>query len=256
MQMNIIQEWNKKRSLGIKSLAILIDPDFAKIKNLEEVIALSIRSGVDYFFIGGSLILQDRLDECIKLIRESCNIPIILFPGSGFQISNKANAILVLSLISGRNPEYLIGKHVESAGLLYSSKLQTIPTGYMLIDGGPGNTATYISHTQAIPHNKLDIALATALAGKFLGMQSIFLDAGSGAIHSVSDKMISKINEHVDLPLIVGGGIKTLEIAQTIYDAGADIVVIGNAAEKNPTLITEFAGLTKSYTPIGLTKIK
>ncbi|MGB3084008.1 MAG: geranylgeranylglyceryl/heptaprenylglyceryl phosphate synthase, partial [Saprospiraceae bacterium] len=186
----ILKEIQKKKSLGIKSLAVLIDPDYSKIRNLETTIELSNESKVDYFFIGGSLVMQDRMDECVKLIRETSNIPIVLFPGSTFQIHAQADALLFLSLLSGRNADYLIGKQVESSMRLFGSKLEIISTAYLLIDGKNSNTASYISQTLPIPNNKPDIALATAMAGQMLNMQLVYLDAGSGAQEPVPVNMI------------------------------------------------------------------
>ena len=240
----------KKKSLGIKSLAVLIDPDYLKLKNLEQTLLLSNQQGVDYFFLGGSLILQDRMEETIKLIREMTNIPIILFPGNGQQIHSRADAILLLSLLSGRNPDYLIGKHVESAMRLKASQLEVLSTAYLLIDGAQANTAAYISQTQPIPANKPDIALATAMAGELLNMQLLYLDAGSGARKPVSETMIKKISDHIRLPLIVGGGIRDTETAYSILQAGADVIVVGNLFEEDPKQIKSIAALVKNQSPL------
>ncbi|MBL7820832.1 MAG: geranylgeranylglyceryl/heptaprenylglyceryl phosphate synthase [Saprospiraceae bacterium] len=240
----------KKKSLGIKSLAVLIDPDYLKLKNLEQTLLLSNQQDVDYFFLGGSLILQDRMDETIKLIREMTNIPIILFPGNGQQIHSGADAILLLSLLSGRNPDYLIGKHVESAMRLKASQLEVLATAYLLIDGAQSNTAAYISQTQPIPANKTDIALATAMAGELLNMQLLYLDAGSGARKPVPEPMIKKISDHIRLPLFVGGGIRDAETAHSILQAGADVIVVGNLFEEDPHQIKSIAQLVKNQSPL------
>ena len=230
---------------GIKKLAVLIDPSSITESYLREMIPLAEASSVDYFFVGGSLMINDNLDVFCKLISETTDIPVILFPGSVFQLSKYADAVLFLSLISGRNPEALIGNHVIAAPLIKSYNLETLSTGYMLIDGGNKTSVAYMSNTQPIPHEKKDIAVCTALAGEMLGMRILYLDAGSGAEKSVSLEMIQEIKEKTSLPLIVGGGIRTVEVAQNMYAAGADIIVIGNGAESNKHLITDIGSQTK-----------
>lgn len=201
-------------------------------------------------FLGGSLILQDRMDETIKLIREMTNIPIVLFPGNSQQIHPGADAILLLSLISGRNPDYLIGKHVESAMRLKASQLEVISTAYLLIDGAQANTAAYISQTQPIPANKPDIALATAMAGELLNMQLLYLDAGSGARKPVPETMIQKLSAHIRLPILVGGGIRDEETVYNILQAGADLIVVGNLLEEDPKQLKTIAELVKNHSPL------
>ncbi len=237
----------EKKKINRKSFAVLIDPDHQKIKNLEATISISNKHNVDYFFIGGSLILQDRLEECLRLIRERSCIPVILFPGNGFQISAYADAILFLSLVSGRNAEYLIGKQVEVATKLMTTNLEILSTAYMLIDGCNGNTASYISQTIPIPRNKPEIAVATAMASQYLGFQILFMDAGSGAQNSITPEMVSEVSAKVKIPLIIGGGISTGEKAIELFKAGADLVVVGNAIEKDPSLIAEISNVTRQY---------
>lgn len=237
----------EKKKINRKSFAVLIDPDHQKIKNLEATISISNKHNVDYFFIGGSLILQDRLEECLRLIRERSSIPVILFPGNGFQISAYADAILFLSLVSGRNAEYLIGKQVEVATKLMTTNLEILSTAYMLIDGCNGNTASYISQTIPIPRNKPEIAVATAMASQYLGFQILFMDAGSGAQNSITPEMVSEVSAKVKIPLIIGGGISTGEKAIELFKAGADLVVVGNAIEKDPSLIAEISNVTRQY---------
>lgn len=224
-----------------KSLAVLIDPDNLDFSLLEHKIKLSVKAGVDYFFLGGSLIADDCLDKALDLIQKNCDIPTVIFPGTVQQINGKADSILLLSLISGRNPETLIGKHVAAAPILKASGLEIISTGYMLIDSGRATTASYISNTSPIPRDKAQIAACTALAGEMLGLKLIFLDGGSGALNPVPDKMVAATRKTVDCPIIVGGGIKTAEKAKSLYEAGADIVVVGNAFEENAELILEIA---------------
>lgn len=228
-----------KKAAGLKQLAILIDPDKSDEKTIARIAELSSESGVDYFFVGGSLLINNRLDECVKLLKHAGNIPVILFPGNTLQMSWKADAILFLSLISGRNAEMLIGRHVVSAPYLKLSPLEVISTGYMLIDSGRPTAVSYMSNSDPIPHDKDDIAMCTAMAGEMLGLKLIFMDAGSGAKNPVSAEMISHVGQSISIPLIVGGGIRTPHDASAAAKAGADVLVIGNAVEKSPDLITE-----------------
>lgn len=232
---------------GVKKLAVLIDPDKVRLGNLDYLLKMAMENRVNYFFIGGSLIVNNMLDYCIEIIAKTCHIPIILFPGSTFQLSDKADALLFLSLISGRNPELLIGNHVISAPFLKNSSLEIISTGYILIDGGVETTVSYISNTKPIPANKTDIAVCTAIAGEMLGLKMIYLDAGSGAMNSVNESMIEQVSSTIDIPLIVGGGIRTPEQAWAKVKAGADLLVIGNALEKDPSLLHEIASAVHRF---------
>ena len=225
-----------------KKFAVLIDPDKLRLSRMEQVLDWAIKANVDYFFVGGSLIVNDMLDQCLSQIIEQCIIPLILFPGNSFQLSYRADAILFLSLISGRNPELLIGKHVITAPFLKLSPLEVIATGYILIDGGVPTTVSYMSNTIPMPQNKSDIALCTAMAGEMLGLKTIYLDAGSGAAQPVATAMIEAVAGAIDIPLIVGGGIRTPEKAYANVKAGADLIVVGNAIEEDPNLILEIAG--------------
>ena len=229
------------RANGCKLFAILIDPDKTTDSGLAPLGLQAEKNGVDYFFLGGSLITEDKLDDCLRTIRENCRIPIILFPGSILQINPNANGILLLSLLSGRNPELLIGQHVVAAPYLRESGLEIIPTAYLLIDGGQPTTAGYMSHTAPIPADKPDIAACTAMAGQMLGFKLVYLDAGSGAQDQVSAATIRAVRKAVDLPIIVGGGIRTPDAAQQSLEAGADLIVIGNVLEKTPALLEDFA---------------
>ena len=224
---------------GEKRLAVLIDPDKLRLQRLEQTLELAVSCGVHYFFIGGSLVVNDRLDAVLSGIRERCVVPLVLFPGNSFQLSYRADAILFLSLISGRNPELLIGQHVISAPFLKMSPLEVISTGYMLIDGGVQTAVQYMSNTYPIPANKDDIAVCTALAGEMLGLKLIYLDAGSGARNPVPEPMIEAVGGAISVPLIVGGGIRTPEKAAADLRAGADLLVVGNAIEQDPGLIRE-----------------
>ncbi len=220
---------------------LLIDPDKLSLREADSIVELSQKAGVDCFFIGGSLLVNDQLDALLMRIRQQCNIPLVLFPGSSRQLSHRADALLLLSLISGRNAELLIGKHVEAAPFLRASGLEIMPTGYMLIDGGVATSVSYMSNTVPIPANKNDIAACTALAGELLGLKLIYMDAGSGAQKPVSDEMIRTVAQTVSLPLIVGGGIQKPETAAAKVRAGAHALVVGNAIEKDPSLILDIA---------------
>jgi phosphoglycerol geranylgeranyltransferase len=224
-----------------KAFAVLIDPDNVSLPDMVQMAALCDEAKVDFVLMGGSLMLSQHLDECIKVFKKHSRIPVILFPGSPEQLSPYADALLYLSLISGRNPELLIGAHVVSAPKVKASGLEVISTGYMVIDGGVATTVSYMSHSAPIPHNKNGIALCTALAGEMLGMKLIYMDAGSGAQRPVSETMIRTVSEQLSIPIIVGGGITEPEMAYRACCAGADLVVVGNAIEKNPSLIREMA---------------
>jgi phosphoglycerol geranylgeranyltransferase len=245
-QHRVHTSFNEAKQRGLKRLAVLIDPDKMRLGNVGRVIELAARGGADYFFVGGSLIVNDMMDYCLDAIREVGGIPSVLFPGSPQQINPKADAILFLSLISGRNADFLIGQHVLAAPTLRRTSLEIIPTGYMLIDGGAPTTATYISGTLPIPANKEDIALCTAMAGEMLGLKTMYLDAGSGAKIPVNETMIRAVSNGINAPLIVGGGMRTPEKALLNAQAGADIIVVGNAFEQDPDLIIEIADAVHS----------
>ena len=241
MSRKIYQHLCDSKERGEKKFAVLIDPDQLRLDNLEQVIELAIAAHVDYFFVGGSLIIQDKMDATLRSIKEKSSIPTVLFPGSPNQINHSADALLFLSLISGRNADLLIGQHVISAPMLRNSPLEILPTGYMLVDGGTPTTASYISGTTPIPSHKDEIAYCTAFAGELLGLKTIYMDAGSGAKNPISESMIRAVARGVNIPLIVGGGIRTPEKAAANAQAGADVVVVGNAFEKDPSLILEIA---------------
>ena len=241
MMRNIYKHITQNANNGKKSFAILIDPDKQDKNKLRKIIKKAEESKVDYFFVGGSLLSYDSLDDCINTLKQNSKIPIILFPGNTMQINDKAEGILFLSLISGRNPDMLIGKQVIAAPILKESSLEIISTGYMLIDSGQQTTASYISNTQPIPSNKNAVAVCTALAGEMLGLKLIFMDGGSGAKNPISEKMISSVKRAINLPLIIGGGINSAKKAIDNCKAGADIIVVGNAIEKNINLINEIA---------------
>jgi phosphoglycerol geranylgeranyltransferase len=235
----------KKRN-GQKSFAVLIDPDNVNAKRLEELTSLAVGAEVDYLLVGGSLVISNHLDEVVQHIRSHCSIPVILFPGTPSQVSRYADGLLYLSLISGRNPELLIGQHVISAPAVRSSGLEIISTGYMVIDGGAPTTVSYISNASPIPADKNEIALCTAMAGEMLGMKLIYMDAGSGARHAIREEMIAAVASHIEVPLVVGGGIREPEKAYLNCKAGADVIVVGNAIEKDASLIREMSAAVHS----------
>ena len=241
MTIKIYQSLAEKKQRGKKSFAVLIDPDKVNTTLLDELIELSMSAKVDYFLVGGSLVISSYLDDCVQYIKKNCDIPVILFPGSASQITKYADALLYLSLISGRNPELLIGQHVVSAPFVKQSGLEIISTGYMVIDGGAPTTVSYISNATPIPADKNEIAMCTAMAGEMLGMNLIYMDSGSGAKRPVNESMIEIVAKHINVPLVVGGGIIHPEKAYLNCKAGADVIVVGNAIEKDPALIKEMA---------------
>ncbi|WP_341228528.1 geranylgeranylglyceryl/heptaprenylglyceryl phosphate synthase [uncultured Arcticibacterium sp.] len=236
---------NNIKGLKHKGLAILIDPDKVNEASLNDLIINAIRAKVDLFLVGGSLISSDNMDMVLSKLNDVKNIPNVLFPGNSLHVNSKSDGILLLSLLSGRNPDFLIGQHVLSAPALKRSNLEILPTAYLLVDGGKQTTASYISNTTPIPNDKADIAVATAMAGEMLGLKLTYLDAGSGAQTPVSLEMIEAVKANIETPLIVGGGINTIEKAKSAYQAGADIIVVGNATEKDPNFIMELGALKK-----------
>ncbi len=220
-----------------KQLAILIDPDKTTPEQAAPIARKCDDLKVDYIFVGSSLLLDNELDSCVKALRNNCKIPVVIFPGNNLQISSQANAILFLSLISGRNPEMLIGNHVIAAPQIKNSGLEVIPTGYMLIDCGQMTSVQYMSNTLPIPSTKNDIAICTAMAGEMLGLKIIYLDSGSGANMPIPGEMISLIKKYINIPLIAGGGICNITQASELWSKGADLLVIGNASEKDPNII-------------------
>lgn len=246
MNQYLYTQFLERKQKGQKSFAVLIDPDKVNPLSIEQLLKLSVDAGVDYFLVGGSLVISNRLDEVVQQIKASCDIPVILFPGSPSQISKYADGLLYLSLISGRNPELLIGQHVISAPFVKQSGLEIISTGYMVVDGGAPTTVSYISNAAPLPSDKNEIAMCTAMAGEMLGMKVIYMDAGSGAKRPISESMIQAVAQQIEAPLIIGGGITDPEKAYRNCKAGADVIVIGNAIEKNVTLIKEMAAAIHS----------
>jgi phosphoglycerol geranylgeranyltransferase len=235
----IYQSIVKASEKKTRQLAVLIDPDKTDEPSLVRLSGLLARYSVDYILVGGSLITSSFLSSCIQILKSTTQIPVVLFPGSTLHINDKADAILLLSLISGRNPELLIGNHVAAAPVLSSSGLEIISTGYMLIESGKLTSVVYMSNTIPIPSDKNDIACCTAMAGEMLGMKLIYMDAGSGACNPIPSAMISSVKSMINIPLIIGGGIRDAGTARKIWDSGADVIVIGNGVEKHNHLIEE-----------------
>jgi phosphoglycerol geranylgeranyltransferase len=240
--MSVYKHLMECRSRQKAGYLVLIDPDARPLDETAEFARVISRSGVDAILYGGSLITDDGFTEKLKAVREASDIPVILFPGSVGQVSSHVDAILYISVISGRNPNFLIGDHVTSAIQIKRSGVETIATGYMLVESGKVTTAEFISGTRPLPAHKPELALAHALAGEMLGLKMLYLEAGSGAERPVPNEMISVIKKYVRIPVIVGGGIKTPETAREKVLAGADFIVTGNVLEdgENLDLLEDF----------------
>lgn len=242
---NVYPLFKQLKTEGKSAFAVLIDPDSITPASVKHIAKLCNEADVDFIFMGGSIMVTTHVDVCIQEFKKESDIPLVLFPGSPSQVSPSADALLYLSLISGRNPDLLIGQHVISAPSIKASGLEVISTGYMVVDGGVPTTVSYMSHSAPIPANKPDVALCTAWAGELQGKHVIYMDAGSGAQFPISAEMIQKVSSNIDIPLIVGGGIRTPEKVQENCKAGAQIIVVGNAIEKDPGLIKEMSAATK-----------
>lgn len=247
LETNIYRQLLQLKREGRKAFAVLIDPDGISPDKAAAIARKCDEAGVDYVLFGGSIMISEHLDACIRSFKAVSDIPVLLFPGSPSQVCKSADALLYLSLISGRNPDLLIGQHVVSAPAIKASGLEVMATGYMVIDGGVPTTVSYMSHSAPIPRNKPDLALCTAWAGEMQGKHLIYMDAGSGALHPVSPEMIKKVSDNIAIPLIVGGGIRDAQGVHTALEAGAQIVVVGNAIEKNAELIAEMSAVVKQY---------
>ena len=238
---------SQHRAHGRKALAVLLDPDHLDEASCGTILDLSSRHSVDYFFVGGSLVMSAHQAALIRFIKARSEVPVLLFPSHSLHLDVQADGILLLSLISGRNPEFLIGQHVLAAPLLRQSQLQILPTGYMLVESGRQTTASYMSGTTPLPHDKPTIAACTAMAGEQLGLQLIYLDGGSGARYPISAAMIQAVRAAVSVPLLVGGGLNTAEKAHTALAAGADVIVVGNQIEQNPAFLGEVAEVIRHF---------
>lgn len=221
-----------------KSIALLLDPDKARGESLVNILKIAVENNTDYILAGGSITFNS-IDTLIENIRQLCSIPVILFPGNLLQLTHNADAILLLSLISGRNPELLIGNHVIAAPYLKDVKDKLLPVGYILISCGNKTSVEYISQTEAIPCDKPDIVVATALAGEMLGLKMIYLEAGSGASNIVPLNIVKAVRDNVSIPVAVGGGIRKGKEVEELYNAGADLIILGNGVEKNPQLLRD-----------------
>ncbi len=236
----ILDDFIENKKNNRKSLCVLIDPDkVSDVGQIVRTVQMCAENYVDYILVGGSLITNDNFSRVVSIVKANCTIPVVIFPGNHIQIDSNADAIFLLSLISGRNPEFLIGQHVHAAPVLKKSKLEILPVGYMLVNSGAQTSASYMSNTIPIPSDKPTIAACTAMAGEMLGLKSIYLDAGSGAETPVPQKIISRVSRSVSVPLIVGGGLNSVSRISLALEAGADIIVIGNGLEKNENLLLQ-----------------
>lgn len=222
-----------------QAIAVLIDPEKSQDEErLKELLDKAVFAHVDYLFIGGSTVTRSQFERTAEFIHSNCSIPLIIFPGSSQQLSPKADAILFLSLVSGRNPDFLIGHHVQSAEELFYMDIEIIPTAYMLIEGGTQSSVAYVSQTTPIPRDKINIVVQTAMAARMQGKKMLYLDAGSGAKMHVPAKMVEQL-KIVGLPIIIGGGVRDTETIQLLHQAGANIVVIGNKLEEDTDLLLD-----------------
>lgn len=226
--------------------ALLIDPEKQTAGELRSVIDAASAAMVDVILVGGSL-TSLPIDETLATIKLSTNIPVLLFPGNLLQLSARADGVLLLSLLSGRNPEYLIGNHVLASQFLKRSGIEIIPTGYILIDGHSNTSVEYMSNTRPIPADKSDIIVATALAGEQLGLRLIYLEAGSGAIDRIREDIVTQVKQNTTIPLMVGGGIKTPDDIRRLYHAGANGVVVGTAAERDYRVLPLLASVRDEF---------
>ncbi len=232
---------------GRKALAVLLDPDDFTEPSLRDLLARVASHPVDYFFVGGSLVLSAHQAALLALLKAHSDVPVLLFPSHSLHLEGPADGLLLLSLISGRNPEFLIGQHVVAAPRLRASGLELLPTGYLLVDSGRPTTASYVSGTAPLPHDKPGIAACTALAGEQLGLRLTYLDGGSGALRPVSPTMVAAVRATVATPLIVGGGLNTGEKIAAALAAGADVVVVGNRIAETPAFLAEAVAAVRSF---------
>lgn len=244
--MAVLDLFQNQHSEGRKAIAVLLDPDRIEPGDaLKKQMELIRSASIDYIFIGGSLITDSGFDACIREVKRLSEVPVVLFPGSVSQLTPSVDAVLFLSLISGRNPELLIGQHVIAAPIIRELDLEAISTGYMLVDCGKATTASYMSGSLPLPYDKPGIAAATASAGELLGMSCMYLDGGSGAARPVSPEMISAVRSTTSTPLIVGGGMNSQEEVRAAFNAGADIAVVGTAIERNLDFLFDLHQLKK-----------
>jgi putative glycerol-1-phosphate prenyltransferase len=231
---------------GDKSIALLLDPDKVNGQSLKKILKTALRCKTDFIMTGGSLTFSS-IDKLIDSVRDYCSIPVVLFPGNLLQLSHKADLILLLSLISGRNPELLIGNHVIAAPYLKDVREKLVSAGYILVSCGSKTSVEYISQTEAIPSDKPEIVVATAMAGEMLGLSMIYLEAGSGAKNHLPVEVIRAVRENISVPLAVGGGIRNKKEVEEVFKAGANLIILGNGCEKNPDLLAEACEVRDSY---------
>ncbi len=237
---SILNKFTSKKG----QVAILIDPE--KCDNgpkLLELIKKAEFAAINYFFIGGSTVTKTEFDLTINFLKLNTGIPLVIFPGSSHQVSEKADALLYLSLLSGRNPDYLIGHHVQSASEIYKLDFEVISTGYILVDGGTRSTVSYISQTTPIPSDQISIVRNTAIAGVLQGKKMLYFDAGSGAKYPISAEIIKEVVSF-GVPIIVGGGIRTLEKMEELKKGGVNVIVIGNHIEENIDFLLDIKSFT------------
>lgn len=220
-------------------MAVLIDPDKMKFDDIPDFIQKTNSSIATHIFVGGSEVDEGITQKLIVEIRRWTDLSVVLFPGDVAQISEEADALLFLSLISGRNPEYLIGKQIEAASQLIDSNLEVIPTGYILIENGKETSVQRVTETQPLSRNNIQEIVHTAKAGELLGMKIIYLEAGSGATHPINSEIIKRVKFVLDIPLIVGGGIRSMTQLEDVYNAGADLVVMGTVFEENVSMFNK-----------------
>lgn len=237
-----------KQLLDVKSekgagYIVLIDPDRKNEDTLAKQVTVANKSNVDALFVGGSLMMDSKHNERVAVIKKEADIPVIFFPGGLNQLNQYYDAILFMSLLSGRNPQYLIGEQVVAAPIINDLGIEVIPTGYLLFDGGANSTVEFMSDTKPLPMNRPDIAVAHALAAEYLGKKLVYLEAGSGATHAIPLEIIQQVATETNVPLIVGGGIRTPEAARERVAAGASFIVTGTILEENGNngLMKEFA---------------
>ncbi|MCB0387589.1 MAG: geranylgeranylglyceryl/heptaprenylglyceryl phosphate synthase [Winogradskyella sp.] len=245
------QQIIKAISKSEKLLAVLIDPDKMTIKMASQFIGKINQSLATHIFVGGSTVADFATEQLVSVIKKHTHLPIILFPGDVSQITGQADALLFLSLISGRNPEYLIGKQVASVSKLRQMHLEVIPTGYLLIENGKETAVQKVTGTEPMSKDSVQDIVDTAKAGELLGMKLIYLEAGSGALNPIDSTIINNVKKEISLPLIVGGGIRTKKQLEEAYNSGADLVVIGTAFEDNEALFEELASLSSRHLPKG-----
>ena len=236
IQLSTFSKLEKIRAARGAAAIALLDPDKKNDNGLLNMLQLVNESDFDAIFIGGSLISDNEFESRVEEVTNNTDLPVIIFPGSSSQLSQHADAVLFLSLISGRNPQYLIGEHVKSAPIIFNMKLEAIPTAYILLDGGVRSSVEVMSNTSPIPMNKHDIILAHALAGEYLGNRLVFLEAGSGAENHAASDVVSIISKQLQIPIIVGGGINTPASARILVSSGAGYIVTGTKIEQNPSI--------------------